>query len=134
MTTTIEEDEILAAVQVPAAKSGQGSAYVKFSHPASRYAVIGAAALITVSGGACSAVSTAIGGLVTHAQRLKSVEGKLTGQTISDTSLTAAVAEVSADLSDVMGDIYASAEYRREVAPVYVKRALREAAARAVRS
>jgi carbon-monoxide dehydrogenase medium subunit len=134
MTTAIGEDEILTAVQVPAAKSGQGSAYTKFSHPASRYAVIGAAALITVSGGACSAVSAAIGGLVTHAQRLKGVEAKLTGQELSATSLTAAGAEVSTDLSDVMGDIYASAAYRRQVAPVYVTRALKEAAARAARS
>jgi carbon-monoxide dehydrogenase medium subunit len=96
--------------------------------------VIGAAALITVSGGACSAVSAAIGGLVTHAQRLKGVEAKLTGQELSATSLTAAGAEVSTDLSDVMGDIYASAAYRRQVAPVYVTRALKEAAARAARS
>jgi carbon-monoxide dehydrogenase medium subunit len=104
---------------------------MKFSHPASRYAVIGAAALVTVRGGTCSAVSAAIGGLVSHAQRLKNVEGKLTGQKISDTALAAAAGELPKDLTDVTGDIYASAAYRREVAPVYVKRALREAAARA---
>src|SRR6185295_6893193 len=47
MTTTLAENEVLTAVLVPASGKGQGSAYVKFAHPASRYAVIGAAALIT---------------------------------------------------------------------------------------
>ena len=31
---------------------------------------------------------------------------------------------------DILGDIYASAEYRRAVAPVWIKRALTAAAAR----
>jgi CO/xanthine dehydrogenase FAD-binding subunit len=39
---------------------------------------------------------------------------------------------VDADLGDeVTGDIFASASYRRAMAPVYVKRALLAAAARA---
>ncbi len=45
MTTALAEDEILLAIHVPASSRGQGSAYEKFSHPASRYAVIGVAAL-----------------------------------------------------------------------------------------
>jgi len=52
MTTTLGEDEIVLDVHVPAAERGQGSAYEKFAHPASRYAVIGAAAWVAVADGA----------------------------------------------------------------------------------
>ncbi len=55
MTTVLADDEILTAVQVPVSARGQASAYEKFSHPASRYAVLGAAASITVKDGTCSA-------------------------------------------------------------------------------
>src|SRR5215471_20887651 len=40
MTTTLGDNDLLVAIEVPVKKPGQGQAYVKFSHPASRYAVI----------------------------------------------------------------------------------------------
>ena len=131
MSTTLADDEILANVVVPAATRGQASAYAKFSHPASRYAVVGAAAVVTVANGTCTACSVAIGGLVSHAQRLAGVEARLKDQPLSDAAIAAAAGETGTDLGDVNGDIYASAGYRRAVAPVYVKRALAAAAARA---
>jgi aerobic carbon-monoxide dehydrogenase medium subunit len=134
MTTALADDEIVTAIEVPAAEAGRGSAYVKFSHPASRYAVIGAAAAITLSGGSYSNVSVAIGGLVPHARRLPSVERAVNGQTSGEATLAKAADAVASDLGrDVSGDIFASAEYRTAVAPVYVKRALLAAAARAGR-
>ena len=74
MMTALADDEIVDGGRGARGRRGQGSAYVKFSHPASRYAVIGAAALITVTRGTCSAVSVAIGGLLPHARRLPAVE------------------------------------------------------------
>jgi aerobic carbon-monoxide dehydrogenase medium subunit len=134
MTTALEDNEIVTSIEVPAAESGRGSAYVKFSHPASRYAVIGVAAAITLSDGSYSDVSVAIGGLVPHARRLPSVERALNRQAASESALAKAADAVSPDLGrDVSGDIFASAEYRTAVAPVYVKRALVAAAARAGR-
>jgi aerobic carbon-monoxide dehydrogenase medium subunit len=131
MMTTLEADEILSAVLVPAAKAGQSSAYVKFSHPASRYAVLGAAALITQSAGKCTAASVAVGGLVPHARRVPSVEQALIGAALDEATVAAAASKVGADLGDeVSGDIYASAGYRAAMAPVYVKRAVLAASAR----
>jgi carbon-monoxide dehydrogenase medium subunit len=131
MATALRDDEILAAVIVPAASAGQGSAYVKFSHPASRYAVVGAAAAVTAEAGTCKTVRVAVGGLVPAARRAPTVERSLTGQQPSDAAIAAAAAQVDADLDEVSGDIFASADYRRAVAPVYVKRALSAAVARA---
>jgi len=112
--------------------SGQGQAYVKFVHPASRYAVIGVAAALTASGGTCTAAAVAIGGLVPQATRAVAVEQALSGQRLSADSIARAAADVSRHLGDdVLGDLYASANYRKAVAPVWVKRALTAAADRA---
>jgi len=131
MATALGDDEILAAVIVPGASAGQGSAYVKFSHPASRYAVVGAAAAVTVEAGTCKTARVAVGGLVPAARRAPAVERSLTGQQPSDAAIASAAAQVTTDLDEVNGDIFASADYRRAIAPVYVKRALSAAVARA---
>lgn len=97
--TALRPGELVTAVRVPAAA---GSAYVKHPHPASGYAVVGAAAVASngasrvVVGGAAP-VPTALGAL---------------GE-------------------NVIGDTYASADYRRHLADVLGKRALARAAERA---
>jgi carbon-monoxide dehydrogenase medium subunit len=132
MMTALEDNEILTAVQVPVSVRGQGSAYEKFSHPASRYAVIGAAALVSMKDGTCAAARVAIGGLLPSARRVTAVEGALTGKALSDATIADAANRVGSDLgNDVSGDLFASAEYRSAMAPVYVKRAIAAAAARA---
>lgn len=132
MATDLADDEILSAIEISHVRAGESSAYVKFTHPASRYAVIGAAASVQLSGGICTAVRAAIGGLVSHARRLPSVERALQGQALNQNTLAAAAIRAGDDLGDdVTGDIFASADYRRAMAPVYVKRALAAAAARA---
>jgi carbon-monoxide dehydrogenase medium subunit len=132
MTTALEEDEIVTDVVVPEAGRGEGSAYAKFSHPASRYAVVGAAAKVGVSQGVCAVVSVAIGGLLPHARRLRSVEQALTGQPGNDAAIAAAAGRAAEDVGDeANGDLFASAEYRKAMVPVYVQRALVAAVARA---
>lgn len=132
MTTALAEDELLVAIEVPVKQKGQGAAYVKFTHPASRYAVIGVAAALTVSGGKCSAASVALGGLVNRPTRAPAVEKGLTGEALSADTIAKAASQVAQDLAgDIIGDLYASAEYRKNVAPVWVKRALTAAADRA---
>ena len=131
METALGDHDIVTAIEVPAAGAGQGQAYVKFSHPASRYAVVGAAAAVTLVGGTVGVVAVALGGLVPAARRAVSVEEALAGQAPTADAIAAAAAAVSADLGDeLIGDIYASAEYRRAMAPVCVKRALRAAVER----
>lgn len=130
--TALEEDEIVLSVNIPVEQAGMGSAYAKFSNPASRYAVLGVGVSLTLSGGVCSRATVAVGGLVPNATRATSVEAALTGNALSDDVIAAAAAAVDHDLGDqVLGDIYASEEYRRQVAPVYVERAIRLAAERA---
>ena len=132
MATALGEHDILTAVNVPAAGAGSGSAYAKFSHPASRYAVVGAAAAVAVTGGTCAAASVAVGGVTAVPVRCGSVEAALAGQALSADAIAAAAAAAGNDLGDdLLGDVYASGEYRKAVAPVFVQRALTAAAERA---
>ena len=55
----------------------------------------------------------------------RTVEAALAGQELTADNITAAVSHLAADLgNDLIGDVFASAEYRRAVAPVEVKHAL----------
>jgi aerobic carbon-monoxide dehydrogenase medium subunit len=135
MTTALTEDEILLAIHVPLSGGGQGSAYEKFSHPASRYAVLGVAALVTIKDGKCVAARVAVGGLLPNARRAASVETALVGKAATDDAIASAAQQVVADLgNDVTGDIFASAEYRTAMTPVFTKRAVATAVARASRT
>ena len=132
LENALEENEVLTSVSVPSVASGAGSAYVKFPHPASRYAVVGVAAVLSVSGGTCSSASVVVGGVEATPARASSVEAALAGSDLGDGALDAAAAAVAGDLNgDPMGDVFASAEYRRAMAAVYVRRALGAAASRA---
>lgn len=130
--TALEDGEIVTAIEVAKSGAGSGSAYAKLFNPASRYAMVGAAAIVTVSGGSCTAAGVAVGGLVPAATRAKSVEAALVGKPLDEATISAAAAAVANDLGDdIIGDIHASAEYRQAMAPVFVKRALTAAAQRA---
>jgi aerobic carbon-monoxide dehydrogenase medium subunit len=132
MTTALAEDELVAAVLVPVSAAGWGSAYVKFAHPASRYAVIGVAAAVRMADGTCQEARIALGGLVPNPRRAPAVEEALTGTPADQPATAAAAGRVGTDLGeDVLGDIYASSEYRTAVAPVYVERAVAAAVPRA---
>jgi carbon-monoxide dehydrogenase medium subunit len=48
LTTALAEDEILTEVRIPAGVGKVGAAYAKFPHPASRFAVVGVAAVLTL--------------------------------------------------------------------------------------
>jgi carbon-monoxide dehydrogenase medium subunit len=132
MSTALRDGEIIVAVAIPATDHNRASAYEKFAHPASRYAVVGAAAAIARAGGKCTAAHVTVGGLVSHARRLPAVERALVGTGLDDKSIADAVRHAPTDIGDeVSGDIFASADYRLAMAPVYVKRAIARAAARA---
>lgn len=130
METALADGELLVAIDVPPQSADQSSAYAKFSHPASRYAVVGAAAVITTKGGVCSEARIAVSGVTPRATRAKSVERALAGQPLTMNTVNAASERVADDLgADILGDVFASAEYRRAMTPIYVRRAIAKAAA-----
>ncbi|MFN8445666.1 MAG: xanthine dehydrogenase family protein subunit M [Caldilineaceae bacterium] len=130
-TTALQEGEIITSVDV-SAEGNRGSAYVKLFNPASRYAIVGVAVQVEVAGGVCKSASVAIGGCTNKATRASGVEAALVGKTLDDATINAAAAAIASDLGDeVNGDMHASAEYRKAVAPGLVAQAIKTAVGRA---
>ncbi len=124
LTTAIADNEILTSVEVPRLAANQVAEYAKMAHPASGYAVVGGAVVLTVDGDRCTAASVAVGGAVPVPTRATSVQNALAGSTLSAESITAAANQVSNDLDHVIGDFYASAEYRKAMAAVEIRHAI----------
>lgn len=129
LSTALNANEVLTSISISAL--GKGGAYVKHPHPASGYAVVGVAAMISLSGGKCSSVRLAIGGSVSNPVRVKAAEDALLGQEPTEANIAAAAAKAS-EVTATMSDTYASADYRQHIASVMAKRALMSAAQRAM--
>jgi carbon-monoxide dehydrogenase medium subunit len=130
--TALDDDELLAAVLIPPLASEIGSAYAKLPHPASRYTLVSAAALVAIRDGQFQKPAVALGGLAPRPTRARSVEAALVGRPATRETIASAAAAVQQDLEDdLAGDLYASADYRRAMAEVFVRRALTAAAERA---
>jgi aerobic carbon-monoxide dehydrogenase medium subunit len=131
LTTALEPGELVTSVQVPATPAGTGAAYVKHSHPASRYAVVGVAAVVSVEGGTCTQARITVGGVTSPPVHATAAAETLVGSPGSEEAIAAAAEKVPEVLTDAIGDTYASAEYRTHLATVLAKRALRRAFERA---
>lgn len=130
-TTALEPGELLTAISVPTYGAGTGGAYVKHRHPASSYAVVGVASLVTLKDGTCSKVSVVVGGATPNPVRARAAEQALTGQAPDDGAVARAAARVGEGLSSPLSDLYASGEYRVHLATVLARRALAAAVERA---
>ncbi|HEY2171804.1 MAG TPA: xanthine dehydrogenase family protein subunit M [Candidatus Angelobacter sp.] len=130
LTTSLQPGEILREIRIPAAKGKPAQAYVKVRHPASGFAVVGVAVNLSIDGGKCQSAGIGITGVSPKAYRASRVENALKGNTLDAKTLSAACAHAAAGI-DVNSDLYASAEYRKQLATVYTRRAIETASARA---
>ncbi len=126
-TTALEHGELITRVELPSA-AGKKSAYIKLAHPASRYALVGVCVILEMTGDECLRARVAVGGLTHQPARCPGAEAVLSGAKPNDETLARAVAELSGDIGDeVIGDHFAPGDYRRAMAGVYLKRAVRQA-------
>jgi carbon-monoxide dehydrogenase medium subunit len=122
--TALEPAELLVSVAVPVTADGTGAAYVKHRHPASRYAVAGAAAVVSVEGGSCTAARVVVGGVSANPVVVAAAGDALVGSAPSAEAIAAAAGHVADALGEPLSDTYASGEYRVHLAQVLAKRAL----------
>ncbi len=127
LTTALQPSELLTWVRFEATDMPRtGTAYAKHRHPASGYAVVGVAAVVTLDpNGVCQEARVGITGAGTHAVRATGVEQALKGQPFAQ-----AIAEASSHAAegvDLLNDYYASADYRAHLTRVLTQRALSQA-------
>lgn len=136
--SALEPGEILVAVVVdaPTAGSGRGprarAVFLKKGRVAMDVALASVAVLVELDGVRCTKARVAAGSLGPTPMRLPSVERALEGRAIDDRSLAEARAAAETDVRPI-GDVRASADYRRHLAGVLVERAVRALAAEAAR-
>jgi carbon-monoxide dehydrogenase medium subunit len=124
LTTSLEPGEILSEIRINKTNGRTAHAYVKMPHPASGFAVVGVAANLSFNGGReCKSASIGITGVSSKAYRAAGVESALTGVTVNDETILSAASHAT-DGVDVNGDMFASDEYRKHLAAVYVRRAI----------
>lgn len=128
LTSDVQPGEVLTAVELNVPSGKYGTAYKKFSHPASGYAVIGAAAVVTLNDdGTCASARVAVTGAGPKATRLTSMEEALVGKKLDEASVADAASSAGEGM-DFLGDIFASEEYRAHLVKVYARRAVLAAA------
>lgn len=98
LTTTLGEHEVLTSIDVPTLGHHQRAEYAKMAHPASGFAVVGAAVVVHVHDGVCTAARIAVGGLVPAPVRMVSVENALVGKELNQENIAAAASHASNDL------------------------------------
>jgi aerobic carbon-monoxide dehydrogenase medium subunit len=128
LTVDMQPDEIIVNVQFAPARVG---AYAKLHQRASHYAIVGVAATLDVKDGTVQSARIGLTGACPSAIRLTSVEQTLAGQALTPETIEKAATGATADLKMVNSDLHASEEYRRAMVPVFTKRALEQAMARA---
>jgi len=122
--TVIQPAELLTEVVVPPQPSAAKATYLKFL-PRSEddYATVAVAALAEVAEGICRRVRVAIGAAGPTPIRAHAVENALHGQPISHAAIEAAAQTVAQEV-DPLDDFRGPAEYKRDMAVVFTRRAL----------
>jgi aerobic carbon-monoxide dehydrogenase medium subunit len=131
LTTALGPGEILREIRINTQRGRFGHAYLKVPQPASGFAVVGVAVNLTCDqNGACTGAGIGVTGVASKAYRATGVEAALPGSSFDEQSIAAASRQATAGVS-INGDLYASDEYRRHLAEVYMRRAIASAASRA---
>jgi carbon-monoxide dehydrogenase medium subunit len=130
--TALKPGELLTEISLPIVPPNTGTAYTKFNVIESDLATVGVAVSVSLGAGdgVCRDIRIALGASAPTPIRPKKAEAILKGKKISD-ALLAQAGETASQEAEPIADIYASAEYRRELIKVLVPRMTREAIARA---
>jgi carbon-monoxide dehydrogenase medium subunit len=124
LTTALQADEVLTAIRLEIPTAHAGMAYRKIGHPASHYAIVGVAAVVTLgTDGRIERAAVGVTGAAPYPYRAEAAEAMLQGQEPGRDLLERA-AERAVDGLDPLDDTYASGEYRSHLVRVETRRAL----------
>ncbi len=125
-TTARADNELALELQVPAPSAGTVSAFKRLTRVNEDLAKLNVAVSLEMDGSTCTAARFSMGCVAPTMIRLPAAEAVLTGATVNEESLAKAAEAVQQDISPI-DDQRSTAEYRRSVAGVYLKRAIQQA-------
>jgi carbon-monoxide dehydrogenase medium subunit len=123
LSTQLEPDELVTGVRMPALGAGWGWSFLELSRRTGDFAVAAVAVLLRTAGGTVVEARVGVGAVGERPVRLGAVEAALSGAGRED--LPGRVGNLAG--VNPPSDSNATAEYRRLVLPVLLRRALAEA-------
>jgi CO/xanthine dehydrogenase FAD-binding subunit len=128
LSTTLEPGEMLTEVRFPLIAPEAGWAFLEFARRSGDYALVGAAAVLNpTADDHCMSARIAYLGIAGAPIRGYDVEAALVGTALDEAALDAAAQASSMLVSNDMGDVHATVEYRRVLTGELTKRVLRTA-------
>ena len=126
--TDVQPGEILTSVNIPQQPTGSGSAYLKFlPRTADDYATVSVAAVVTRGdSGTCTDVKIVLGAVGMTPVHATQAEAVLRGQPLTRSNIADCASAVK-DAVDPLDDFRGSAEYKRDMAEVFTRRAIQQA-------
>jgi CO/xanthine dehydrogenase FAD-binding subunit len=128
--TALEDDELLTEIRIPIPAKGHGWSFQEVSQRKGDFALVAAAALLTLENGTCRDVRLGFRNVGERIFRLNVVEAQIEGQSPSE-RLFAAAASAAMDAVDPPSDLHADADYRRDLVEALTERVLAKALERA---
>ena len=127
--TILQPSEIVTKITIPAFPSGTGTAFYKLARTAGDIAKVNVAVRLRMKINRCEDVRIALGSVAPTVIRARKAEGILQGQKLEQKALAAA-AEAAAEETRPINDVRSSADYRRKMVRVLVRRTVEKAAER----
>jgi carbon-monoxide dehydrogenase medium subunit len=124
--TVLEPTELITEVRVPRPPAAAGGTYLKLERKVGDYATVAAAVQLEMANGAISRAGIALTAVGATNLRATAAEEALAGAAPGDEAFDEA-ARLAAEIADPYDDVRGSAEYKREVARVFVRRGLAQA-------
>jgi aerobic carbon-monoxide dehydrogenase medium subunit len=128
LTTALEPDELLTAIQLPPWPAGRRHAFAEFVRRTGDFAIAGCTLFWDQDGDRCINPHVGVFGVADTPLRLPSVEAALTDRPLTP-GLIAEAADLAQQAVTPHGDLHAPAAYRSALMRVMVERALSSAAA-----
>jgi len=127
-TTVIEPDEILTEIQMPVPTPNTGIEYMKFSTIEAGIKIVSTSVAITLEAGSdvCKDAKIVMSAVAPTPLVTKKAAEMLKGKQLTD-ALIEEAAEMAASETDPTSDVHASAEYRKQIVKVLVKRSIKNA-------
>lgn len=122
--TCLQPDEILLGIEIPPAPPAAKGIYLKHTIRSGDLAIVGVAVVAAIREGVCQEIRLALGGVGPVPYRVTQAEDLLRQKPFDDRVVEEAAA-AAAETSDPISDAHASSDYRRKMARVFVRRALR---------
>jgi len=125
-TTALEPDELLTHVRVPAPSGKSGGTYLKLERKVGDFATVGVAVQVEMSDGTIGRAGIGLTGVGTKNIEATEAQGSLAGAEPTEEAFAEA-GRLAAAASSPSSDVRGSAEYKRHMVEVFVRRGLARA-------